>query len=349
MQQSIFVRTTVFLLGGLLIVTLLVWQREQKIPYVRSGIVQAEAASEFWSEEIKKRGPQAAVEMLRTHADTLSSFQAHALTHAFGGALYDITGTEELPLCPAEYSQGCAHELIGSAIADQGLSAVDDLFETCTSEGTSKYVCMHSIGHGVLGFLGYDDAALVKALDVCREHDPHARGSCLDGAFMEYFLRFLAAGGNIEPRLVDPERPFGPCASVDAWYAPACAFELPRWKLYAEHAEATPERLANLGSDCSAIPGERLSRACFEGLGTLASIESREPDGALATCINASSERTEYLYCVTGVVRHLHYWNTPAYEAVCTNAGLSENEDAYCRAYADTEIERVDELPLFTH
>jgi hypothetical protein len=165
---------------------------------------------------------------------------------------------------------------------------------------------------------------------------------------MEYFQRFLAAGtgsGSLV-RPIDEAHPYAPCESIQTLYRAACGFELPRWKQYFESATSS-EEFKDLSAYCEHSPDERVRRGCFEGVGALAS-SNTEPDRAssLALCRSAATE-DGYLYCVTGIVQHLHYWNASAYERVCDSAGLSEGALAYCRAYALTDVEKVDSLPLY--
>jgi hypothetical protein len=313
------------------------------------GHVDPIKAVAYWRIELKKQGAQPSAILLLAQARALPFAQAHVLAHAFGDALYDFEGVSGLPVCPNEFSQGCAHELIGRAVVEHGLGAIESLSQACDAAGTSRYVCMHSLGHGVLGSFGYDDSSLARALDVCHMLDPDARGNCAGGAIMEYFLRFLAAGAGDDSfiRPFDETHPYGPCGSIDAAYAAACGFELPRWKQYFENATSASEEFADLGAYCESAPDERIRRACFEGVGALASIDTGPDRGAsLALCRSTAAE-DGYLYCVTGIVQHLHYWNIPAYEQICDSAGLGEEALAYCRTYAHTDVEKVDMIPLY--
>jgi hypothetical protein len=313
------------------------------------GHVDPTKATAYWHSELEKKGAQESVALLRAQAQMLSFAQAHVLAHAFGDALYDLEGADGLPVCPSEFSQGCAHELIGRAVVEHGLGAMESLSRSCAMAGTSQRVCMHSLGHGILGSFGYDDASLTSALEVCRAHDPGARSSCADGVFMEYFLRFLAAGAGDDSfiRPFDEAHPYGPCESVETTYSAACGFELPRWKQYFESAASASEEFGDLGAYCSGAPDGRIRRGCWEGIGALASIETGPDTSASLTLCASTAAGTAYLYCVTGIVLHQHYWNTPGYERVCDGAGLSEGALAYCRTYAHTDVEEVDAIPLY--
>lgn len=328
-----------------------VWEMQPSAPsYIRDGVVESRAAAVYWSDEIRRIGVSDAADELVTQGERLSSPQSHVLAHAFGDALYDATGSEGLTACPADFSQGCAHELIGRTIVERGLDAVGDFFSACVRAGTSTYVCMHSIGHGILGYFGYDDTALTRALVVCKAHDAHARSSCIDGVFMEYFLRFLAAGENgaSSVRSLEGGQMYGPCASVDSFFGPACAFELPRWKLYFENPELTSlQQFQNLESYCQGMSDNRLVRGCFEGVGALASIQAGNDVGEAVELCRGAEADASFLYCVTGVVLHLHYWNVPNYGDVCTTAGLTDTALRYCKAYASTNVEAVGALPLY--
>jgi hypothetical protein len=317
-------------------------------PYLEHGSVNVRKAERFWGTEIERTGVSAAAEELKLRGENLPLSQSHELAHAFGSALYAVSGVTELYACPAEFSQGCAHQLIGEAIVEKGPEVIEDLFSACEKAGTSIHVCHHSVGHGIIGHFGYDSAALVHSLALCRSYGLDTRSSCVDGVFMEYFLRFLAEteSGASAVRPLDPARPYAPCDSLADEYRAACAFELPRRKLYSEEA-STPlvQRFSNLGAYCDAIPAP-LDRPCFEGVGALAIIETKvDKDEAFGLC-NAAEQGNGYIFCTTGIVLHLHYWSAPGYERVCDEAGLTGSALAYCREFAATDVEKVGSLPL---
>src|SRR5690606_31793579 len=128
----------------------------------------------------------------------------------FGASLYAQTGADGFSACPHDFLEGCAHEFVGRALVEHGTSFAETMVSICNASGTVEARCMHSIGHGVLGYFGYDTEALLQALLICGalEHTPWS--SCGDGVFMEYSLRLLASGdsgGTLEVRPMDVDAP----------------------------------------------------------------------------------------------------------------------------------------------
>jgi len=313
------------------------------------GSTRFDTAQAYWEKEIKLKGVSESVDELIETGNTLSPpREAHVLAHAFGSALYAVNGLKSLSDCPDAFFWGCAHQFIGEALVRDGLAVIPKLFSACGSESPEKRACMHSIGHGLVGYFGYEEEPLNDALSLCYSYSTSTYGGCLAGSFMEYNLRFLSLAdldGTLDVRTVDQRHLYEPCiSSIDEPFRTACASELPRWWYFAAWADKDFASVAGeVGSRCSGI-SEGLRRACFEGLGTFASFSTSadvNPERAIAICSGLEQPALERLYCTTGVVLHMNYWNMPGYMDVCGRSGFDGEYLRYCESYASTEIEEL--------
>lgn len=318
---------------------------------MQNGNVNFKSAVTFWENKVKTEGPKAAAEDFARTAYTIDSeMQSHLLAHSFGTALYETERADGLLYCPFEFNQGCAHQFIGESIENEGPDVIGRLFDTCRSSGTAP-ACRHSVGHGVMGYFGYTRKGLDQAISLCGTYDEGSRGGCLVGAFMEYNVRFLATpqdNGQFSTRPFSVADPYSPCLSVGSAYRTSCAFELPRWWFnvgVTDIMTTDEQRFVRLGELCGNIP-DRLSRPCFEGVGLLASMEGEDIPKTLALCNLAGASPLERVFCIAGVVLHMHFWDMPRYANVCDDAGLTGEYLRYCRDYATTDVERVDSVRL---
>jgi hypothetical protein len=270
----------------------------------------------------------------------------HVGAHDFGAALYATEGTKGLSVCDSQFSFGCFHEFLGRAIADLGLSSAEALNEACFKALTvSPLSCQHGIGHGVLAYLGYDDAAFQKSLVVCRDlphNDPI--GGCYGGVFMEYNLQtMLGTEGRLRP--VVEGNVLAPCDSVDAMYGQACVFWQPQWwnitlkNNPAENGKAMEQRaiFAEMGKRCARFSTSELIRACYEGIGNIMGPEADfDPLKSKTFCELVSNNSLYQLYCKSLAANSLTTGGSgKSVSGAPVCGGLVEEEREYCMAYAE--------------
>jgi len=260
----------------------------------------------YFEQYIQSVGPKKTQEAYLALANTLTTKEAHILAHGFGDALYKKIGTAGLSYCTDDFNYGCFHQFLGSAIANQGLSAAQSIYSSCEVQKTA---CRHSIGHGLVGYLGYSLSGLTQALDMCNtmsKTDNH-NDSCLYGAFMEYDLRYLALfeSPDAEP-LALSKGEFGPCYSVETSYQKACMFLLPLWWSKLTTLTDLDGQFKEYGGRCAKITDPTLREACFEGIGYVAAFADKsDPSSASRLCADAASDEPEKSYCATGVSQRL--------------------------------------------
>jgi hypothetical protein len=206
------------------------------------------------------------------------------------------------------------------------------------------------MGHGVLGYLGYEQSRLTEALAACREITPNTTfNACADGVFMEYNLRFLLSlesNGTFVGRAYDPAAPYAPCRNIPEAFIDECAYELPKWWFSVLEAASVESRIRAVGALCEYTPlGSFFSRMCFEGVGTAAAMgSSLDTSNASRICALATADTRSRLHCFSGAAqRFMHFGIRDA----CVSFGLEGDALAYCGAYAeDDQLEKgMRELP----
>lgn len=231
----------------------------------------------------------------------------HPLAHAFGAALYLEKGIEAVGVCDDKFEYGCLHEFFGRAIKDHGISIAGTLDDECRTsfKGDDVMKCEHGIGHGVLTYLGYEHADLLRSLDICRALKGDA-AACDSGVFMEYFNRTMV-GGQARSVGMSAQQLIAECNAVPLEDRPGCVFELPRqWRKSAfPLAATTTEARTAIGSWCENYRADAsLYRSCAEGMGNDLYLLT-QGDRALAVDLCSESARsTEALgYCSGQIAR----------------------------------------------
>lgn len=292
-----------------------------------------------WEDRIRTIGGVNAYKVLAEEVGSLSPMRQHDEAHKFGQALYKVEGRSGIAVCDSQFSFGCFHEFMGTAIADEGLQVAYELNEDCRRILQSGALsCQHGIGHGVVAYMGYDEDAMRKSLDICKElpySDPI--GGCFGGVFMEYNMRTMLgeAGGT---RQLQGDDMLFPCNSIDETYAQACYFWQPQWWRYAlEVSRVIPidDIYARIGDFCREA-GAAYEKSCFEGTGNnLVSDANFESSRARELCDAAAKSADQQLYCRSLAANSLSVGGGGKKgdaEAVCD--GLAGGYYEYCISYA---------------
>ena len=173
---------------GLLFIVLSGSDTKPSVPqYIQDERVDYGVAKEYWRSRIEQVGQVDAYGELLVAAKDISISQAHVLAHSFGEALFLEESISGISTCDDQLIWGCYHQFVGTALTEFGTSIVKDLDERCPAD--SSFSCRHGIGHGLVGFYGYDFEALKESLSFCTLLDAGPRNGCFDGVFMEYNLR----------------------------------------------------------------------------------------------------------------------------------------------------------------
>jgi len=289
---------------------------------------------QYWIDAINDWGPKEAYSAFAALVSDVTSSRQHTLAHVMGGALYETMGTEGLSYCTDEYSYGCYHEFLGQAIQEGGIPVIEALSSSCELILKSQSLgCQHGIGHGILGYFGYDFDALEDALSTCESLGTETISrSCFGGVFMEYNTQTLLSD-QARTRSFEPALGYMyPCSSLAGeWWAP-CYFWQIQWWLALEHQEH-PELsmlVDKMAERCAMIQNDYVKRECFRGIGYNLPGEA----GYDAAVIGALCQRIAYeigvVECSAGAAGSLlaHPGSASVGYTVCD--GLSESDMAYC-------------------
>lgn len=301
-----------------------------------------------WRERIGEVG---GVEAYRELARAIAAFspqRQHQAAHAFGGALFDAAGVESLGVCDSRFSFGCFHEFLGRAIKTLGLSSVKSLDEACfETVKVSPLSCTHGLGHGIVAYLGYDETAMRRSLEVCREvlhYDPI--GGCYGGVFMEYNTQTMLGD---EGRLRQPVNNdiLAPCNALDDAYKKACFFWQPQWwhlLFTKQENRGLEESYGRMGTECERMGAETkwldLVDVCFNGIGNIVPPDA-DFDGSRARklCEATSESKERQLACKTYAANSLFVGGAGKRgdaKAVCD--GLSGESHDMCLQYGSNRL-----------
>jgi hypothetical protein len=295
-----------------------------------------------WKDRIERAGARAAYEALADEYASRPPEEQHTAAHYFGAALFAAEGTKGIEVCDERFNYGCYHQLLGSAIAAEGLAVVpvlNDVCRTTTKEERSPLVCQHGIGHGIAAYLGYAREDFLKALGVCSTlPDIDPIGGCYGGAFMEYnFQTMLGAEGRVRAAGDDA---LELCTSVTDAYLLACAYWQPQWwsQVLMSRGMDEDEAFGTMGTWCQSLGGgARL--ACFEGMGNITPPAAQfNEERSIALCQAASADLRERTHCLAAAAGSLAQGGSGATgngRVLCEV--LSGREREWCLRFAHIE------------
>lgn len=135
-------------------------------------IIDFTAEAEYWKARIAAVGGVNAYRELSDSVNGMTVGNQHIAAHTFGEALYDVEGLAGFSVCDNDFSQGCFHQFFGSSVQAEGIDT--SLRETkglCAAQARieDRRTCEHGLGHGILGYLGYDLKNLTGALSMCKK------------------------------------------------------------------------------------------------------------------------------------------------------------------------------------
>lgn len=288
----------------------------------------------YWIDHIKANGGDAAYSAFAEAISDVPPSRQHTLAHVMGGALYKAMGTDGLFICTSDYSYGCYHEFLGRAIHEGGLPVIESLSSACASILKSQSLgCQHGIGHGILGYFGYDIDSLIDSLAVCESlGDETISHSCFGGVFMEYNTETLLAD-QASTRAFDPELGYMyPCSTFDSsWQAP-CYFWQIQWWLAIDrydHPELS-DRVDLLNGRCANIGDEHSRRECFRGIGYNLPGEAGYDASAVRDLCQRLTSKVGQVECAAGSAGSLLANPGSASVGYTVCDALEDSDRAYC-------------------
>lgn len=319
--------------------------------YVENGRINVDKAELHWHARIDSVGNRTAYEEMLSAGKALSIPEAHTLAHTFGGALFESTGLEGASVCGDDYIWGCYHQYVGSVLASHGAESAPKLYDACKAAyGEDLFGCEHGLGHGLLGFYGYDSAGLDSALTVCDTLDIRVRSNgCYDGVFMEFNERELTATGTslVNPRPFAPEHRYEPCLGLKERYRDMCVRELPIWWGSQRDFAFRDDNdiYEKLGGWCHALPDDARRAFCFRGIGHVA-VQGTDTTLFSKRCDAATDDPLYNLHCRTFAARRMdllaHEERSSA--ELCGIVGLERSLHSYCMQNLEGNREVIDTL-----
>ena len=301
-----------------------------------NNIVNPSDVRELFARDIREFGGVDAYARLAFAMQGLEIEEQHEYAHTFGHELYAVEGEQGIGACDARFAFGCFHQFLGEAIGDLGTTSVGRLYDACATITGTRRVCQHGIGHGVLSAIGYDEADLKGALELCNSVTrERTYAGCVGGAFMEYNLRIIASAEGIQgPREFSGDM-YAPCTSVSSLDQKTCTFWLPQWWLFfvlhndRTHSADNPA-YKSMKKLCEESP---YPQSCYEGIGYITPTAFAYDPGDIRNACDALGERgSTYCRGMAALIVNLTKAIPGSTTEICD--GLPEHPRDICVQYA---------------
>ena len=315
--------------------------------FEEQGMFSYTASTDYWTQQLRLYGADSVGIQVEEIGSEMAPGPAHRLMHSFGDSLYNVFGLDGVISCSPNFLMGCFHQVIGRAVSDKGIAAIHDILEACDT-GYSDATCLHGVGHGLLGALGYTQQSLHEAIAVCAKSD--SPNSCFEGIFMEYNMRFFATtdfSGENTTRPFAYEAKYSPCLALsDTEAVFSCIYELPKWwAIEAGETMDEKELFRTMGDYCNDI-GPDYINACFLGIGNTAVISLTHKNDAQVLCDEATTTNHSMTpYCYVGAAYATRYTDVFTADSadICTSFNLSPTWHNACTTY----LTSLDRDPLY--
>lgn len=325
-------------LGAILLIgvfaTIFIWihPRVHTITFSSDGEIAYTSEEAYWTARIAAVGGKSAYqEFAASVAQGLTPRIQHVAAHVFGESLYRVEGLSGAAVCDTRFDMGCMHALFGTAAVDLGIGTlIHRIALTCTQGPIGlQRLCLHGVGHGMLGSLGYTVADLKESLSLC-ETIPTAGNlttGCWGGALMEYNVRSLISL-DAPPRALTKESAYSPCDALPQKYVAACMFWQPTWwHIILTHTEDNIHAFADIGALCEQ---HAESISCLQGAGFRSAWTTGYNAPQMADlCAAISSKAESRLACWSSAATELRPEAVVLVQSrVCT--GLTDTQRAVC-------------------
>lgn len=259
--------------------------------------------SDFWVSYVRQYGGVNAHKVLVRAAEELDANDSHIAAHAFGRALYETLGLPALFVCDDRFLYGCMHEFLGQALVREGIDIIPALHQSCGKD----VQCDHAIGHGLIGYFGYDKRGLREAVATCERLSPDIFNGCGSGVFMEFNERTMLVGdNNSETPHSLGSNPLALCGDFSGLAASTCHF----WQMPAAREGWSSEMendalFKRLGNVCRSAQAEDRP-FCIGGIGQAAvSAAKYDTSAAVRFCERASNSLQDEALCVAYAAKTL--------------------------------------------
>lgn len=178
---------------------------------------------------------------LRAARDSALLRDGHQMAHALGRQAVAAHGGDASIIreCRPVFASGCYHGVVEASLHAAGRIDMPELERLCVGvEGPGGpgpgFECIHGLGHGILGAVGYDIHAALQDCDALST--PRRAASCHSGTFMEAINSALGApamhGAHVHAEghqqhaaqdlTIDAADPYSPCRAWGDPYATSC-------------------------------------------------------------------------------------------------------------------------------
>jgi hypothetical protein len=292
----------------------------------------------FWEGSLRTNAMESTSEQFAA-LENIDPAYGHEIAHALGEALYNTEGYEGIAACGPQFLYGCYHQLLGIALAKEGRAILPAVDAACKKKPVSeRFSCNHGVGHGMIGMSGYERVGLSQALSECESLDASdPRQPCMDGVFMEYNMRELAATNsnnlaNVRP--YETARRYDPCDTLERTYQKACYFELPPWWMSSDSgAQSIDERVGLAAKNCMDIRNQDMKNFCVFGFGhSIAPTASFNTDTVMHFC-GMLQDTARITDCLAAAARRATIERVPGNETWCDVFRLEGDDLSKCREY----------------
>lgn len=239
--------------------------------------------TKFFKDLSNKKGGEYGYRALAVAANKgyiTANVDTHLLGHSVGDILYEQKGIEGIKVCTDDLRNACSHSIVVGFLLDNGEESLSKAVSTCKDApgGSGAYtMCVHGLGHGVLGYTEYDMKRAVKLCEKTgtKEYNNQEIGQCIGGVSMEMMagVHDKVAWAKEVPNYFKKDEPLSPCSSgfiPERGLGYCYTYLTPR--LFevsgATIASPNPEYFSKAMSYCEAIPkDDRNRKVCFGSFG----------------------------------------------------------------------------------
>lgn len=167
---------------------------------------------------------------------------------------------------------------------------------------------------------------------------------------MEYGIRAMETEGQVVARPFSETEVFEPCARLDPYVRPSCAYWQPMWWTASHPERDNGREMAQLMKEwCDEFPGGETTRlACLAGsVNRIQLLTDEDPSRVGTICgILAADDTSRYLCHVFSAVRFAHYYPLEYAEKACAHLPL-EAEISCRERSTDLTLARRTDLQLY--
>lgn len=164
-----------------------------EIEALKDSNLDFQKSAEFFRNLSVKRGGEYGYKALAAAANfnyLSPNVDSHLLGHTVGDVLYKQQGIDGIKVCTDDLRNACSHSIVVGFLLEKGEDSLVEAVSKCEDApgGKGAYtMCVHGLGHGVLGYVEYD---MRKAVSLCektgtKKYGYQEVGQCIGGVSME--------------------------------------------------------------------------------------------------------------------------------------------------------------------